>query len=49
LTFEFEAGEIADHDQIVWGEDVLVQSGKFRLPGKKALLDNRELEAVLMT
>jgi hypothetical protein len=33
---------------IVWVEDTLIKSGKFRLPGKKALLDDNEIEIVLV-
>jgi hypothetical protein len=37
-AYEFEAGEATAHDVIVWVEDTLIKSGKFRLPGKKELL-----------
>ncbi|MDR2535621.1 MAG: hypothetical protein LBD29_06270 [Treponema sp.] len=45
--FEFEAGEAAVHDTIVWVENTLVKSGAFSLPGRKALLENNEIEMVL--
>lgn len=49
LSYEFDIGEATTHDTIVWVEDVLVKSGKFRLPGKKALYgDDTELEVVLV-
>ena len=48
LAFEFCIGEATAHDIIVWVENTLVKSGKFSLPGKKALLDNNEIEIVLV-
>jgi len=48
LAFEFEVGEATVHDVIVWVEDTLVKSGKFSLPGKKALLEDAEIEVVLV-
>ena len=48
LAFEFEVGEATAHDVIVWVENTLVKSGKFSLPGKKALLDDAEIEIVLV-
>jgi len=48
LAFEFEVGEATAHDTIVWVEDTLVKSGKFKLPGKKALLEDNEIEIVLI-
>ena len=48
LAFEFEVGEATVHDTIVWVEDTLVRSGKFRLPGKKALLEDNEIEVILV-
>jgi hypothetical protein len=48
LAFEFEVGEATTHDTIVWVEDTLVKSGKFSLPGKKALLGDAEIEIVLV-
>jgi hypothetical protein len=47
LAYEFEVGEATTHDVIVWVENTLVQSGRFSLPGKKALLEGNEIEAVL--
>jgi len=32
----------------VWVEDALVKCGKFSLPGKKALLEDMEIEVVLV-
>ena len=48
LSYEFEVGEATTHDIIVWVEDTLVKSGKFSLPGKKALLDDNEIEVTLV-
>jgi transposase len=48
LAFEFEIGEATVHDWIVWAEDTLVKCKKFSLPGKKALLDDTEIEVVLV-
>ena len=48
LAFEFEVGEATVHDTIVWVEDTLVKSGKFSLPGKKALLEENEIEVILV-
>ena len=48
LAFEFEVGEATTHDVIVWVENTLVKSGKFSLPGKKALLDDNEIEIVVV-
>jgi hypothetical protein len=48
LAFEFEVGEATVHGVIVWVEDTLVKSGKFSLPGKKALLEDNEIEIVLV-
>ena len=48
LAFEFEIGEATTHDVIVWVENTLVKSGKFSLPGKKALLEDNEIEIVLV-
>ena len=38
LAFEFGVGEATAHDAIVRVENALIKSGKFGLPGKKALL-----------
>ena len=48
LAYEFEVGEATTHDVIVWVEDTLAKSGKFALPGKKALLEDAEIEIVLV-
>jgi len=47
-AYEFEVGEATAHDVIVWVENTLVKSGKFSLPGKKALLEDNEIEIVLV-
>jgi hypothetical protein len=48
LGFNYGVAESTAHDIVVWVEDVLVKSGKYALPGKKALLDDRGLEIVLL-
>jgi len=48
LSYEFEVGEATVHDVIVWVEDTLVKDGKFKLPGKKALLEDKEIEIALV-
>ena len=48
LSYEFEVGEATVHDTIVWVEDTLVKSGKFNLPGKKALHEENEIEVILV-
>jgi hypothetical protein len=48
LAFDFEIGEQTVRDTIVWVEDTLIRSGKFALPGKKALLEDNEIEVVLV-
>ena len=48
LAFEFEIGEATVHDIIVWVENTLVKSGKFKLPGKKVLLEDNNIEIVLV-
>ena len=48
LAFEFEVGEATAHDVIVWVENTLVNSGEFSLPGKKALLEDTEIEIILV-
>jgi hypothetical protein len=48
LAFEFEVGEATVHDTIVWVENTLVKSGAFSLPGRKALLEDNEIEVVLV-
>ena len=48
LAYEFDVGEATAHDVIVWVEDTLIKSGKFSLPGKKALLEDAAIEIVLV-
>jgi len=48
LGFSYGVAESTAHDIVVWVEDVLVKSGKYALPGKKALLDDKDLEIVLL-
>lgn len=48
LAFEFEVGEATVHATIVWVENTLVKCGKFSLPGKKALLEDNEIEIIIV-
>ena len=48
LAFEFEVGEATAHDVIEWVENTLIKSGKFSLPGRKALLEKNEIEIILV-
>jgi arsenate reductase-like glutaredoxin family protein len=48
LGFNYDVAESTAHDITVWVEDVLIKSGLFALPGKKALLENEEIEIVLV-
>ena len=48
LGFEYGVAESTSHDIVVWVEDTLIKSGKFSLPGKKALLEDNEIEIVLV-
>jgi len=48
LAYEFEVGEATVHDTIVWVEDTLVKDEKFKLPGKKALLEDDDIEVILV-
>jgi len=48
LGFSYDVAESTAHDITVWVENVLIKSGKFALPGKKALLEDEELEIVLV-
>ena len=48
LGFNYGVSESVAHDIVTWVENVLIQSGKFALPGKKAFLDDRSLEVVLL-
>jgi len=48
LAFEFDVSEATVHTVITWVEDTLAMSGKFSLPGKKALLEDETIEIVLV-
>jgi hypothetical protein len=48
LSFEFGVGEATVHDTIVWVENTLIKSGKFNLPGKKALCEDNEIEILVV-
>ena len=48
LGFSYDVAESTAHDITVWVEDVLIKSGKFALPGKKALLEDEDIEIVLV-
>jgi len=48
LGFNYGVAESTAHDIVEWVEDVLVKSGKYNLPGKKAFIDDRSLKIVLL-
>ena len=48
LGFEFGLAKSTVHDIIIWVEDVLIKSGLFALPGRKALLSDDVIEFVLI-
>jgi len=48
LAYEFEVGEATVHDTIVWVENTLVKDERFKLPGKKALLEDESIEVILV-
>ena len=48
LAYEFEIGEATVHDTIEWAENTLVKAEKFRLPGRKALLEDSGIEVILV-
>ena len=48
LAYEFEVGEATVHDTIEWVENTLVSSEKFKLPGRKALLEDSSIEVILV-
>jgi predicted DNA-binding protein YlxM (UPF0122 family) len=48
LGFQYNVSKSVVHDIIKWVEDTLIKSGKYSLPGKKALLEDAEIEIVLV-
>jgi hypothetical protein len=48
LGFNYEVSESAAHTITVWVENTLIKSGRFSLPGKKALLEDSSLQIVLL-
>ena len=48
LGFQYGVSKSVVHDIIKWVEDTLIKSGKFALPGKKALIEDAEIEIVLV-
>ena len=48
LGFNYGVCESTAQNYVVWVEDTLVKCRKFALPGKKALLEDAELEVVLV-
>jgi hypothetical protein len=48
LGFQYGVSKSVVHDIIVWVENTLIKSGKFSLPGKKALYEDNEIEIVLV-
>jgi hypothetical protein len=48
LGFNYGVCESTAQNYVVWVEDTLIKSGKFRLPGKKALLEDSKIEVILV-
>jgi transposase len=48
LAYEFGVGEATVHDTIEWVENTLVKDEKFKLPGKKVLLEDESIEVILV-
>jgi len=48
LGFNYEMSESAAHAITVWVENTLIKCGRFNLPGKKALLEDSDLQIVLL-
>ena len=48
LGFNYSVAESTAHDITVWVEDTLIKSGKFNIPGKKSLLEDKTLQIVLL-
>jgi len=48
LAFSYGVAESTAHGMTIWVENVLIKSGKFPLPGKKALLEDPEIEILLV-
>ena len=48
LGFNYNVAESTAHDITVWVEDTLIKCGRFKLLGKKALLEDNELQVVLL-
>jgi Helix-turn-helix of DDE superfamily endonuclease len=48
LSLEWEANETTIRRTVHRVEDALIKSGKFRLPGRKALRENTEFEVVVV-
>lgn len=48
LGFNYRVAESTAHDITVWVEEVLIKSGRFGLPGKKALIEDERIEIVLV-
>jgi len=48
LGYEFGIAESTAHGIVVWVEDVLIKQKDFHIPGKKALIDDPNIEVVLV-
>jgi hypothetical protein len=48
LGFEYGVCESTAQNYVVWVEKTLIKCGKFSLPGKKALLEDTEIEVILV-
>lgn len=48
LGFNYGVAESTAHDITVWVENTLIKCGRFKLPGKKSLLEDNDLQIVLL-
>jgi len=48
LGYEFEVAESTAHSIVVWVENVLIQCKELHIPGKKALINDPNIEVVLV-
>lgn len=48
LAYEFDVGESTVRDTLTWVENTLVKADQFKLPGKKALLEDESIEVILV-
>ncbi len=48
IAFDYNVAKSTIHDSICWVEETLMNSQKFSLPSKRALIDNLDIEVVLI-